>query len=52
MRSVMNTAILPRRALIAGVAALLGLAIVALCFAGYLAPAALFSLLSESAFCG
>jgi hypothetical protein len=48
----MNTATPLRRALVASVAALLGLAIVALCFAGYLAPAALFSLLSGSALCG
>ncbi|MGF6532750.1 hypothetical protein P3T24_003303 [Paraburkholderia sp. GAS33] len=41
-----------RKALIASVAALLGLAIVAVCFVGYLTPAALFSLLTGSAFCG
>jgi hypothetical protein len=41
-----------RRVLLASVAALLGLALLALCFAGYLSPAALFSLLSGSALCG
>jgi hypothetical protein len=48
----MDTAKPLRKALIATVAALLGLAIVAVCFAGYLTPVALFSLLSGSAFCG
>ncbi|MGF6645126.1 hypothetical protein P3T17_003269 [Paraburkholderia sp. GAS82] len=41
-----------RKALIASVATLLGLAIVAVCFVGYLTPAALFSFLTGSAFCG
>lgn len=41
-----------RRTLIATAATLIGLAIVTLCFAGYLSPAALLFLLSGSAFCG
>ncbi|WP_175425535.1 hypothetical protein [Trinickia violacea] len=48
----MNLAPPLRRALIATALALLGLAIVTLCFAGYLSPAALLFLLSGSAFCG
>jgi hypothetical protein len=48
----MNTTKPLRKALIASVAALLGLAIVAACFAGYFTPAALLSLLSGSVFCG
>jgi hypothetical protein len=41
-----------RRALIATAAALAGLAVLVLCFAGYLSPASLLFLLSGSAFCG
>lgn len=35
----------------AGMAALLGIAVLAICFAGYLTPAALLSVLSGLAFC-
>jgi hypothetical protein len=48
----MNTAKPLSKALIASAAVLIGLAIVVACFVGYLTPAALFSLLSGSAFCG
>jgi hypothetical protein len=48
---LMNTAKPLRKALIASVAALPGLAIVPVCFAGYFTPAALLSLLSGSVFC-
>ncbi|WP_169708702.1 hypothetical protein [Trinickia terrae] len=41
-----------QRALITSTVAVLGAALAALCFAGYLAPAALLTLLSDSAFCG
>jgi hypothetical protein len=51
-RALMNSPKPLRKALIASVAALVGLAIVAVCFVGYLTPAALFSFLSGSAFCG
>jgi len=41
-----------RRFLIAAATALFALPIIALCFAGYLTPAAMFSVLSGIAFCG
>jgi hypothetical protein len=46
-----NTAML-RRLLISTLAVAIALSIVAVCFAGYLTPAALFSVLSGSTFCG
>jgi hypothetical protein len=52
MRRALRATLPLRRTLIATAAALLGLAIVALCFAGYLSPASLLFLLSGSAFCG
>ena len=52
MRHALHITLPLRRTLIATVAALLGAAIVTLCFAGYLSPAALLFLLSGSAFCG
>jgi hypothetical protein len=52
MRRVLPIAMPLRLTLIATAAALLGLAFVALCFAGYLSPAALLFLLSGNAFCG
>ncbi|SAL62906.1 hypothetical protein AWB68_03338 [Caballeronia choica] len=51
MRALMSTPRPLRRVLVATVAALIGLSIVAVCFAGYLTPAAVFSLLSGSVFC-
>ena len=51
MKALMNASTLLRRVLLAAVAALLGLSIVAVCFAGYLTPAALFFLLSGSVLC-
>jgi hypothetical protein len=46
-----NTA-MPRRILIAALAVVIALSIVAVCFAGYLTPAALLSVLSGITFCG
>jgi hypothetical protein len=51
MRRSLHTPLPWRQALIAAAAAVLGLAVVALCFAGYLMPAALWFLVSGSAFC-
>jgi hypothetical protein len=50
-KAAMNTAML-RRFLIAAAAAAITLPIMAVCFAGYLTPAALFSVLSGITFCG
>jgi uncharacterized membrane protein YphA (DoxX/SURF4 family) len=52
MRPAENTLTPGRRRLVVSLAAALGLALVIGCFTRYVAPAALLSLLSASAFCG
>jgi len=51
MRRAQHTRLPRRQALIAAAVGVLGLAVVALCFAAYLTPNALWLLLSGSAFC-
>jgi hypothetical protein len=51
MRRAQHTRPPRRQALIAAAVGVLGLAVVALCFAAYLTPAAQWFLLASSAFC-
>jgi hypothetical protein len=51
MRRAQHTRLPRRQGLIAAAVGVLGVVVVALCFAGYLTPAAQWFLLSGSAFC-